>query len=82
MNVHVDEALAKRLNDLATASGRKPDELVQDALAGYLDEVADLRQTLDSRYDDLTSGKVQAIPGDEVATYFREKSRRRQSSEG
>jgi len=29
---------------------------------------------LNSRYDDLKSGKVKPIPGDEVEAYFREKS--------
>jgi hypothetical protein len=29
---------------------------------------------LNSRYDDLKSGGVKAIPGDEVVAYFREKS--------
>jgi hypothetical protein len=29
---------------------------------------------LDSRYDDLKSGRVKPIPGDEVEAYFREKS--------
>jgi hypothetical protein len=32
------------------------------------------REMLDSRYDDLKSGKVKPIPGDEVEAYFREKS--------
>ncbi len=79
MNVHVSDALAKRLNDLAVASGRKPDELVQDALAGYLDEVAELRQHLDTRYDDLKAGRVQPVSGDEAAARLREKSQLRKS---
>jgi hypothetical protein len=29
---------------------------------------------LNNRYDDLKSGKVKAIPGDEVESYFRDKS--------
>ncbi len=77
MNVHVNEALAKRLNDLAAVSGRKPDELVQDALTGYLDEVAGLRRQLDARYDNLKAGRVQPIGGDQAVAGFREKSRLR-----
>ena len=55
-------------------SGRGPSEVLQDALAGYFEEVAQTRQMLNSRYDDLKSGRVKPIPGDEVEAYFREKS--------
>jgi hypothetical protein len=47
---------------------------VQDAVAGYVDELAETREMLDSRYDDIKSGKVELIPGEEVEAYFREKS--------
>ena len=63
----------KKLNDLATQSGRGASEVLQDALAGYFEEVAQTREMLNSRYDDLKSGKVKLIPGDEVEAYFREK---------
>jgi hypothetical protein len=43
-------------------------------MAGYFDELADLRQTLDRRYDEAASGKVEGIPGEDVAAYFRKKS--------
>jgi hypothetical protein len=46
----------------------------EDAVIGYFDELANARETLDRRYDDLESGRVKPIPGDEVAAYFREKS--------
>jgi len=64
----------KKLADLAAQSGRGTAELVQDVVDGYLDELAQTRQMLDGRYDDLKSGTVKPIPGDEVAAYFREKS--------
>jgi hypothetical protein len=47
---------------------------VQDVVDGYFDELAQTREMLDSRYDDLKSGRVKPIPGDEVEAYFREKS--------
>jgi hypothetical protein len=66
--------MAKKLADLSATTGRGADELVQDALAGYLEELALLRDTLDTRYDDLTSGRVQPIDGDEaLARLQREK---------
>ena len=79
MEVHLTTETERKLNALAVESGRGTDDLVEDAMAGYLDEVAKVREMLDSRYDDLTSGRVKAIPGDEVEAWFREKSAARRS---
>jgi predicted transcriptional regulator len=79
MEVQVSPETAKKLNDLAAASGRAPEEIVEDALVGYLDHVASLRETLDSRYDDLKSGRVKPIDGEEAFRRLREKSERRRS---
>ena len=46
----------------------------EDAMAGYLAEVAEVRQMLDGRYDDLKSGRVKPIDGEE----FFESLRRRE----
>jgi predicted transcriptional regulator len=78
MEVQVSPETAKKLDDLAASSGRAPGEIVEDALAGYLEEVAAVRQTLDSRYDDLESGRVTPIDGEEVFRRLSEKSARRQ----
>jgi predicted transcriptional regulator len=66
MEVHLAPDVEKKLNDLALQSGRGTDELLQDALAGYLDELARTRDMLNSRYDDLKSGKVKLINGEEA----------------
>ena len=74
MEVQFPPDVERKLNELATQSGRGPAELLQDALAGYFDEVAQTRQMLNSRYDDMKSGRVKPIPGDEVFARLREKS--------
>jgi hypothetical protein len=51
-----------------------PDKLVQEVIEGYFEELAQSRQMLNSRYDDLKSGRVKPIPGEEIEAYFREKS--------
>lgn len=79
MELQVSPETAKKLNDLAASSGRAPEEIVEDALAGYLLEVASVRQTLESRYDDLKSGRVAPIDGEEAFRRLREKSERRRS---
>jgi len=79
MEVHVTPETAKKLNDLAATSGRAADDIVEDALVGYLEEVASVRKTLDGRYEDLKSGRVTPIEAEEVLSKFREKSDRRRS---
>ncbi|HUQ95936.1 MAG TPA: hypothetical protein VM120_29935 [Bryobacteraceae bacterium] len=74
MEVHFTPEVERKLNELAARSGRPADELVQDAVAGFVDELADTREMLDSRYDDIRSGKRKPIPGEDVEAYFREKS--------
>jgi hypothetical protein len=50
---------------------RATDDLVQDVVASYLDELTDLRGMLDRRYDNIKGGKVQAIDGGEAFTRLR-----------
>ena len=73
MEVHVTPDTEKRLAALAEKTGRGAGELLEDAIP-YLEELAGVRQTLDRRYDDLKSGRVKALSGEEVETHFREKS--------
>ena len=73
MEVHFPAELERKLNELAAQSGRPADELVQDAVAGMFDDLAETRTMLDRRYDEIESGKVNLIPGDEVEAYFRDK---------
>jgi hypothetical protein len=66
MDVHLTNPdLQAKLDRWVTETGRGPDELVEDAMAGYFDELARTRQVLDSRYDDLKSGRVKPIDGEE-----------------
>ncbi len=75
MEVHFAPETEKKLKDLAAQTGRTtPDELVQDVVEGYFDELAQTREILSSRYDELKSGSVKSIPSEEVEAYFREKS--------
>src|SRR5215510_14365773 len=74
MEVHVTPETAKKLKDLAETSGRAPGDIVKDALAGYLEEVGSVRKTLDSRYDDLKSGRVKPIDGHEAFRKLRDRA--------
>jgi len=50
-------------------------ELVQDAVAGFVDELAGMCGMLDSRYDDLKSGRVRPIDGEEAFGRLRAKAK-------
>lgn len=73
MKVHFSPELEKKLNDLASLSGHPADELVQDAVADWVDEWAETRNMLDRRYDDSQGGKIKLIPGDEAFARLRER---------
>ena len=79
MEVNFNPDVQAKLDKLATDTGRPPDEFVQDAMAGYLDELAQVRGMLDSRYDDVKSGRVKPIAGEEALARLREKSDNRRS---
>ena len=74
MEVHFAPDRQAKIDRLVLETGRAPDKLIEDAMAGYVAELAETREMLNSRYDDLKSGRVRPIPGDEVEAYFREKS--------
>jgi hypothetical protein len=64
MEMHIKPETESRLTELASKSGRATDDLVEDALAGYLTEVAEVHEMLDGRYDDIKSGRVKPIDGE------------------
>jgi predicted DNA-binding protein len=80
MEVHLNPELEEKLNDLAAKTGRATGELVEDVITEYLNDLAVLRGLLDSRYDDLKSGRVKLIDGEDAFARLREKSKRRRDS--
>ncbi len=69
-----------KIDQWVAETGRRPDELIEDAVVGYFEELAEARRTLNSRYDDLKSGRIKQVTGDEVIAHFREKNAARRSS--
>ena len=53
-----------KIAEFSAATGLTPGDLVQDAMAGYFEELTQLRATLERRYDDLKYGRVEAIDGE------------------
>jgi hypothetical protein len=65
MNVHLKPETESRVAELAARSGRAADDLVEDALAGYLAELAEVSSMLDRRYDEIKDGQVKPMDGEE-----------------
>ncbi len=79
MEVHFRPETESRLQELSAKTGRAPDDLVEDAMAGYLHELAQVREVLDSRYDDLKSGRVKPVDGEKAFANLRRKSKDRRN---
>jgi hypothetical protein len=75
MDLHLNNPdLQAKIDRWVAETGRGPEELAEDAFAGYFGELAQTREMLNSRYDDLTSGRVKPISRDDLIAHFHEKS--------
>ena len=79
MEVHFRPEIESRLQELAAKSGRTPDDLIEDAMATYLQELAQTREMLDSRYDDFKRGRVRPVDGEQAFAELRRKSEERRA---
>jgi predicted DNA-binding protein len=77
MEVQFEPDVQAKLERMALESGRAAAELVNEAVAGYVDEVAGTSLMLNSRYDDIKTGKAKLVSGEDVFTRLREKSEAR-----
>ena len=74
MEVQFHPEIQAKLEQLATESGRPADEFVQDAMAGYFEELNRTGAMLDRRYDEVKSGAIKMLSREDIAIHFREKS--------
>jgi predicted DNA-binding protein len=74
MVVHLKPETESRLRALSASTGRAPEDLLEDAMRGYLVELAETREMLDSRYDDIKTGRVKPLEGQQAFDYLRTKS--------
>jgi hypothetical protein len=79
MEVRLRPDLQAKLDEWTAQTGRGADELVEDALTGYFEELSELRSTIESRYDDLELGRVKPMTADELFARLREKSEGRRT---
>ncbi len=75
MEVKFTPDVQARLDQLATETGRPKAEFVRDFMASYFEELERTREMLDSRYDNIKSGKVKLVPGDDALPAYARKAR-------
>lgn len=79
MEVQFTPDVQAKLDQLSGETGRGREEFIRDALAGYFDELVQVRSLLDKRYDDLKSGRVFLISSEEAKARFQRMSAARRS---
>jgi hypothetical protein len=79
MEVHFTPEVQAKLEQVARDTGSRSDELVADVVSEFFQELSFTRETLDRRYDDLESGTVKPIPGEEVFARLRARSAARRT---
>ena len=79
MEVNLRPETESRIQELAAKTGRAPADLVEDAMAGYLQELAQTREMIDTRYDDLKTGRVKPLDGKAAFAALGKKSEARRS---
>jgi predicted DNA-binding protein len=77
MFVRLKPERESRLKALGATTGRTPEDLVDDAMSGYLAELSEVRNMLDGRYDDVKSGRVAPIDGEDAFARLRQLSQDR-----
>ncbi|MGO9336712.1 MAG: hypothetical protein ACLPY1_04300 [Terracidiphilus sp.] len=80
MEVRLEPELAAKVIQWSAETGQPVAHLVQDAIAGYFNEVEELRAMLDRRYDEIVSGKVQGMDGPEAVRLIRERATARRKT--
>lgn len=80
MELRLQPELAAKVEQWSAETGRPVNDLVEDAIAGYFNQVEEVRAKLDSRYDDIESGRVQLVDGEEACRILNERAAARQKS--
>jgi hypothetical protein len=80
MELHLEPELAAKVEQWSAETGQPVNDLIEGAIVGYFSEVEQIKATLDSRYDDIESGRAQLIDGEEACRMLRERAAARQKS--
>lgn len=74
MEIRLEPELAAKVEQWSAETGRPAEDLVEDLVADYFAEITRIRRVLDSRYDDIVSGRVQPMSGEEARKLLKERA--------
>jgi hypothetical protein len=80
MELRLEPGLAAKVEQWAAQTGRPVGDLLEDAIAGYFDELGELRSMLDRRYGEIVSGKVEPMDSREAYRLLKERAAERRKS--
>ncbi len=66
-----------KIDQIASRAGQGAAQFVREVMTSYLEELNEVREMLNTRYDDIQSGRVKPIDGEEAFARLRLKSRER-----
>jgi len=55
-----------KIADLAAKTGRDKAEILEEVIDSYFDELADVREMLEQRYDQFKAGRVKELTPEQV----------------
>jgi predicted DNA-binding protein len=82
MSIQLTPEHEARIKELARQTGRDNGEVLGEVIDSYFEELARVNATLDRRYDEIKSGQVNPLNGDEVFKRLQRKSEERRASRG
>jgi hypothetical protein len=78
MELRLEPQLAAKVEQWSAETGRPASDLVEDVILGYFSEAERIKATLDSRYDDVESGRVEPRDSEDAIRLLRSRAAARQ----
>ena len=66
MSLQIKPNQEAKIADLAAKTGRDKAEILEEVIESYFDELADVREMLDQRYDEFKAGRVKELTPEQV----------------
>ena len=79
MGIEIKPAQEAKIDNLAAATGRDKADILDQVIESYFNELEGVREQLERRYDDVKSGRVKPVAGEEVFDRLRRKSAERRT---
>jgi predicted DNA-binding protein len=80
MSIQLTPEHEARIAELARQTGRDNAEVLGEVIDSYFEELTRINATLDRRYDEIKSGEVKPVRGDDVFERLRRKSEERRAA--